>query len=322
MPHAIILHEQGAPDVMRWEEIQRSEPGPGEARIRQTMVAVNYIDVIQRNGGYPLKLPASFGMEAVGTVDAIGDGVTQVKVGDRVAYVMGPPGAYAQERVYPAWRLIPVPDDITDEQSAGMMLKGLTVSYLVRRTYPVKKGDTVLFHAAAGGVGLIMCQWLKQLGAKVIGTVSTDAKAEVAKAHGCDHPIIYSREDVAARVMEITNGEGVPVVYDSVGADTYEGSLKSLARFGMLVSFGAASGPPPAVPAAALAAKALYFTRPGLAPHTATRELLLDAADALFDAVRGGVKIEINHKYALKDAAKAHAAVEGRHTTGSTVLTV
>jgi NADPH2:quinone reductase len=322
MPHAIVLHEQGAPDVMKWEEIIRPEPGPGEARIKQTMVAVNYIDVMQRNGGAPLVLPASFGMEAVGIVDAIGDGVTEVTVGDRVAYVMGPPGAYTEERVYPAWRLVPVPDDITDEQSAGMMLKGLTVSYLVRRTYPVKKGDTVLVHAAAGGVGLIMCQWLKQIGANVIGTISTDAKAEVAKAHGCDHPIIYTRENVAERVMELTNGEGVSVAYDSVGADTYEGSLKSLARFGMLVSFGAASGPPPPVPASALAGGALFFTRPGLGPHTATRELLLDAANALFDAVRAGIKVEINHKYALKDAAKAHTALEGRQTTGSTVLTV
>ena len=321
MPHAIILHEQGGPEVMKWEEIPTPQPGPGEARLKQIMVGLNYIDVVQRSGGYPLKLPASFGMEGVGIVDAIGDGVTDVKVGDRVAYVMGPPGAYAEERVYPAERLVPLPDDISDEQSAGMMLKGLTVSYLVRRTYQVKKGDTVLFHAAAGGVGLIMCQWLKKIGANVIGTVSTDEKAAVAKAHGCDHPIVYTREDVAERVMEITNGEGVPVVYDAVGKDTYEGSLKSLARFGMFVSFGAASGPPP-VPASALAGRALYFARPGLAPHTATRELLIDAAEALFDAVRNGVKIEINHRYDLKDAAKAHAALEGRQTTGSTILKV
>ena len=220
MPHAIILHEQGGPEVMKWEEIPTPQPGPGEARLKQIMVGLNYIDVVQRSGGYPLKLPASFGMEGVGIVDAIGDGVTDVKVGDRVAYVMGPPGAYAEERVYPAERLVPLPDDISDEQSAGMMLKGLTVSYLVRRTYQVKKGDTVLFHAAAGGVGLIMCQWLKKIGANVIGTVSTDEKAAVAKAHGCDHPIVYTREDVAERVMEITNGEGVPVVYDAVGKDT------------------------------------------------------------------------------------------------------
>ena len=322
MPHSIILHDQGCPEVMRWEEIASPVPGPGEARLKQTMVGLNYIDIIQRAGGYPLDLPASFGMEGAGIVDAIGDGVTDVKVGDRVAYVMGPPGAYAEERVYPAERLVPLPDDMSDEQSAGMMLKGLTVSYLVRRTYPVKPGDTVLFHAAAGGVGLIMCQWLKRIGAHVIGTVSTDEKAEIAKAHGCDHPIVYTRENVAERVMEITSGDGVPVVYDAVGKDTYEGSLASLARFGTFVSFGAASGPPPAVPASALAGRALYFTRPGLAPHTATRDLLMDASNALFDAVRDGVKIEINHRYDLKDAAKAHAALEGRQTTGSTVLKV
>ena len=203
-----------------------------------------------------------------------------------------------------------------------MMLKGLTVSYLLRRTYPVKAGDTVLFHAAAGGVGLIACQWLKQLGATVIGTVGSDEKAEIARAHGCDHPINYNTEDFAARVLEITGGEGVPVVYDGVGASTYEGSLKSLARFGVFVHFGAASGPPPAVPGSALAGRALYFTRPGLAPHTATRELLLEAADALFEAVRKGVKIEINRRYALKDAAEAHRALEARETTGSTIFTV
>jgi NADPH2:quinone reductase len=322
MPHAIIIHEHGGPDVMRWEEIPTPQPGPGEARIRQTKVGLNFIDVYQRAGGYKLDLPSSFGMEGAGVVDAVGDGVTSVKPGDRVAYVMGPAGAYAEQRVYPAERLVPLPDDISDEQAAGMMLKGLTASYLIRRTYPVKKGDTVLFHAAAGGVGLIICQWLKQIGANVIGTVSTDEKAAIAKAHGCDHPIIYTREDFAERVMEITGGKGVPVVYDAVGKDTFEGSLKCLARFGTFVSFGASSGPPPSVPASALAGRALYFTRPGLGPHTATRELLIDAAEALFDAVRSGVKIEINHRYALKDAAKAHAALEARQTTGSTVFTV
>jgi NADPH2:quinone reductase len=322
MPHAIRIHEHGGPEVMRWEEIATPEPGPGEARLKQTAVGLNYIDVYQRKGGYKLDLPASFGMEAAGIVDAVGEGVDSVKPGDRVAYVMGPPGAYAETRVYPAWRLVPLPDDITDEQAAGMMLKGLTVSYLLRRTYPVKAGDTVLFHAAAGGVGLIACQWLKQLGATVIGTVGSDEKAEIARAHGCDHPINYNTEDFAARVLEITGGEGVPVVYDGVGASTYEGSLQSLARFGVFVHFGAASGPPPAVPGSALAGRALYFTRPGLAPHTATRELLLDAADALFEAVRKGVKIEINQRYALKDAADAHRALEARETTGSTIFTV
>ncbi len=322
MTHAIRIHEQGGPDVMHWEEITVPAPGPGEALIRQTAVGLNYIDVYQRAGGYKLDLPASIGMEAAGIVEAVGDGVDTVKPGDRVAYVMGPPGAYTEARVYPAWRLVPLPDDISDEQSAGMMLKGLTASYLLRRTYPVKAGDTVLIQAAAGGVGLIACQWAKQLGATVIGTVGSDAKADVARAHGCDHPINYNTEDFAERVLEITNGDGVPVVYDGVGAATYEGSLKSLARFGVFVHFGAASGPPPAVPGSALAARALYFTRPGLAPHTATRELLLDAANALFDAVRNGVKIEINQRYALKDAADAHRALEARQTTGSTIFTV
>jgi len=322
MPHAIRIHAHGGPEVMKWEEIATPTPGPGEALLRQTVVGLNFIDVYQRSGGYKLDLPASIGMEAAGVVEAVGDGVTAVKPGDRVAYVMGPPGAYAEQRVYPAERLVPLPNDISDEQAAGMMLKGLTASYLVRRTYPVKKGDTVVFHAAAGGVGLIICQWLKQLGATVIGTVGSDEKAAIAKAHGCDHPIVYTRENFADRVLEITDGAGVPVVYDGVGADTYEGSLKCLARFGMFVSFGAASGPPPAVPGTALAGRALYFTRPGLAPHTATRELLIDAAEALFDAVRKGVKIEIQQRYALKDAADAHRALQARQTTGSTIFTV
>lgn len=322
MPHAIILHAQGGPDVMKWEEIATPQPGAGEVRLRQTAIGLNYIDIYQRSGGYKLDMPCSFGMEAAGIVDAVGGGVTTVQPGDRVAYVMGPPGAYAEERLYPAERLVPLPDDISDEQAAGMMLKGLTASYLIRRTYRVNKGDTVLFHAAAGGVGLIICQWLKQLGAIVIGTVSTDEKAAIAKAHGCDHTINYTREDFAERALEITGGNGVQVVYDGVGADTYEGSLKSLARFGTFVSFGASSGPAPAVPGSALAGRALYFTRPGLGPHTATRELLIDAADALFDAVRRGVKVEINHKYALQDAAAAHAALEARQTTGSTIFTV
>jgi NADPH2:quinone reductase len=261
-------------------------------------------------------------MEAAGVVEAVGSGVEVVKPGDRVGYVMGPPGAYAEFRVYPADRLIPLPDDISEEQAAAMMLQGLTATYLTRRTVPVQDGQTVLFHAAAGGVGLIACQILKQLGATVIGTVSTDAKAELAKAHGCDHPIVYSREDFVSRVMEITNGEGVPVVYDGVGADTYEGTLKCLARFGMFVSFGAASGPPPAVPASALSGKSAYFTRAGLAQHTATRELMLDLSDKLFGSVRKGLKIEIHQTYALKDAAAAHAALEGRKTTGSTLLTI
>ncbi|MCB1511330.1 MAG: quinone oxidoreductase [Hyphomicrobiaceae bacterium] len=322
MAKAIRIYEHGGPEVMKWEDIPATEPGPGEARIRQTTVGLNYIDVYQRAGGYKLDLPSSIGMEAAGVVEAVGEGVTVVKPGDRVGYVMGPAGAYAEVRCYPAERLIPLPDDISDEQAAGMMLKGLTVSYLIRRTFPVKSGQTVLVHAAAGGVGLIACQWLKQIGVTVIGTVGSDAKAEIAKAHGCAHPIVYTREDFAARVMEITGGVGVPVVYDGVGAMTFEGSLKSLARFGMLASFGAASGPAPAVAGTMLAPKALYFTRPGLAPHTATRELTLDIANALFAAVRAGVKIEINQRRPLAEAAEAHRALEARQTTGSTVLTI
>jgi NADPH:quinone reductase len=322
MPHAIIIHEQGGPEVMKWEEITTPDPAPGEVRLRQTAVGLNYIDVYQRSGGYPLKPPCCIGMEATGIVEAVGEGVTVVQEGDRVGYVMGPAGAYAESRIYPAERLIPLPDDISDEQAAGSMLKGLTVSYLIRRTFPVQAGQTVVFHAAAGGVGLIACQWLKKKGVRVIGTVSSDEKAEIARAHGCDHPVIYTREDFVERVMDITNGEGVPVVYDGVGATTHEGSLKCLARFGMLASFGAASGPAPAVPGTALAPKAAYFTRPGLAPHTATRELTLDIADALFDAIRSGVKIEINQRVPLRNAADAHRALEARQTTGSTVFTI
>ncbi len=322
MPHAITIHQPGGPEAMRWEEITLADPAPGEVRLKQIVVGLNYIDVYQRMGKYPLELPGPIGMEATGVVEALGDGVDTVNVGDRVGYVMGPPGAYAEARNYPAERLIPLPDDITDEQAAAMMLKGLTAAYLIRRTFVVEPGQTVLFHAAAGGVGLIICQWLKRIGATVIGTVGSDEKAETAKAYGCDHTIVYTRENFSEAVMEITQGQGVPVVYDGVGATTYEGSLECLARFGMYVSFGAASGAPPPVPVSALAPKALYVTRPGLGPHTATRELTLEVANALFDAVRGGVKVEINQRYALQDAADAHRALESRSTTGSTILTI
>ncbi len=322
MPFAIRIHEAGGPDVMKWEQISTPVPAAGEALLRQTVVGLNFIDTYQRAGKYPVKLPSSIGMEAVGVVEAIGDGVDNVKVGDRVGYVMGPPGAYAEMRVYPAARLIALPDDISDQQAAAMMLKGLTASYLIQKTFPVQAGQTVLFHAAAGGVGLIIGQWLNKLGATVIGTVSSDEKAAIAKAHGYHHTINYSHENFAERVMDITDGAGVPVVYDGVGASTYEGSLASLARFGVFASFGAASGPPPAVQANLLAGKALYFTRPGLAPHTATPELTKEIATPLFEAVRNGVKIEINQTFALKDAGDAHRALEGRQTTGSTLLTI
>lgn len=322
MPRAIIIQQPGGPEAMQWEEISVADPGPGEVRLRQSVVGLNYIDVYQRMGKYPLELPGSIGMEATGVVEALGDGVNTAKVGDRVGYVMGPPGAYTEVRNYPAERLIPLPDDITDEQAAAMMLKGLTAAYLIKRTFAVEPGQSVLFHAAAGGVGLIICQWLKRVGATVIGTVGSDEKAVTAKAHGCDHTIVYTRENFPEQVMEITRGQGVAVVYDGVGASTYEGSLECLARFGMYVSFGAASGSPPPVPVSALAAKALYVTRPGLGPHTATRALTLEIANALFDAVRGGVQVEINQRFALADAADAHRALESRSTTGSTILTI
>ncbi len=322
MPYAIQIYEQGGPNVMHWEEVPDVQPGPGEALVRQTAVGLNYIDIYQRSGGYKLDLPARIGMEAVGIVVGLGDGVDSVQIGERVGYVMGPPGSYAEQRVYPADRLIPLPDNISDLEASGMLLKGLTVSYLIHRTFKVHAGDTVLFHAAAGGVGMIACQWLKQKGATVIGTVGSDEKAEIAKSHGCDHPIIYTRENFAERVMEFTNGEGVPVVYDGVGASVHDGSLSCLSRFGTYVNFGAASGHIPPVPGTALAARSLYFTRPGLAPHTSTRDLTMEIANYLFNAVRDGVKIEINHKYELSNAVEAHRALEARETTGSTVFSV
>ena len=322
MPHAIQITEQGPPDVMRWVEGPDLQPGPGEVLLRQTAVGLNYIDVYQRSGGYKLDLPTCIGMEGVGIIDAFGDGVEGVQVGDRVGYVMGPPGSYAEQRIYPADRLIPLPDDVSDTQAAGMLLKGLTVSYLIHRTFHPQSGDTVLFHAVAGGVGMIACQWLKQKGVSVIGTVGSDEKAEIAKSYGCDHPIVYTRENFSERVMEITDGEGVPVVYDGVGASVHDGSLACLARFGTYVNFGAASGQIPPVPGSSLAARSLYFTRPGLAPHTATPNLTQEIANHLFNAVRKGVKIEINHQYELRNAAEAHRALEARATTGSTVFSV
>jgi NADPH2:quinone reductase len=261
-------------------------------------------------------------MEAVGVVETIGVDVVNVKVGDRVGYVMGPPGAYAESRLYPADRLIKLPDYISDSQAAAILLKGLTVSYLINKTFPVKKGQTVLFHAAAGGVGLFACQWLNKLGVEVIGTVSTDEKAGIAKAHGCHHTINYTREDFTTRVEEITDGKGVPVVFDGVGEDTYFGSLKCLSPFGVLVSFGAASGPPPELALAVLAKKALYITRPSLAPHTATPELTEEISSPLFEAIRGGISISINQTFPLKDAANAHRALQSRRTTGSTILEI
>ncbi|HBL56650.1 MAG TPA: quinone oxidoreductase [Deltaproteobacteria bacterium] len=322
MFHSILIYEYGGPEVRKWEEISLHHPGRNEVRIEQKKVGLNFIDVYQRSGIYPLSLPSGIGMEGVGVVETIGEDVVNVKVGDRVGYVMGPPGSYAESRLYPADRLIKLPDYISDSQAAAILLKGLTVSYLINKTFPVKKGQTVLFHAAAGGVGLFACQWLNKLGVEVIGTVSSDEKAGIAKAHGCHHTINYTREDFTAGVEEITDGKGVPVVFDGVGADTFDGSLKCLSPFGVLVSFGAASGPPAELALAVLAKKALYVTRPSLAPHTATTELTEEISSPLFEAIRGGLSISINKTYPLKDAANAHRALQSRKTTGSTILEI
>jgi NADPH:quinone reductase len=322
MPKAIRITETGSPDVMRWEDVEVGEPGEGQARIRHTAVGVNLLDTYHRSGLYPLSLPAGIGSEAAGIVEAVGPGVTVVKPGDRVAYGGGLPGSYAESRLAPAGILVPIPDGVSDEIAAAVMLKGMTSQYLIRRTYPVKAGETVLFHAAAGGVGLIACQWLKALGATVIGTVGSDEKAEVARAHGCDHVIVSTREDVAKRVREITGGSGVPVVYDSVGKDTFMASLDCLKPRGMMVSFGNASGKVPPFDIGILAQKgSLYLTRPTLGAYTATRADLEATAKDAFAVIRDGkVKVEIRHRYPLAEAAQVHRDLEGRKTIGSIVM--
>ncbi|MEL0020748.1 MAG: quinone oxidoreductase, partial [Rickettsiales bacterium] len=294
-----------------------------EVLIQQSHVGLNYIDVYHRSGLYPLPLPAGIGMEAAGTVEAVGPGVKNIRVGDRVAYASGPPGSYAEYRIMPAGRVVKLPEWIANDQAAAMMLQGMTTEYLIRRTYKVKAGDTVLFHAAAGGVGLIACQWLKQLGATVIGTVGSPAKAKLAKAHGCDHVINYNKQDFVKRVRSITKGQGVPVVYDSVGKSTFNGSLDCLSPLGMFVSFGNASGPIPPVDAGLLSQKgSLYFTRPTLMTYTASDKDLAASARSLFAAVKKGVKIEINQRYPMANAVQAHRDLEARKTTGSTVFEV
>jgi len=321
MTHAIVIHKQGGPEEMCWEEVDVGAPGPGQVRLKQTAVGLNYIDCYHRSGLYPLEMPSGIGMEAAGVVEAVGDGVSDLAIGDRVAYAGPPPGSYAQARNIAAATVVKLPDSIDDETAAAMMLQGMTTQYLIRSTHRVQAGETVLFHAAAGGVGLIACQWLKQLGATVIGTVGSDEKAELAKSHGCDHTIVYTRENFVDRVEEITDGAGVPVVYDSVGADTYPGSLDCLSPLGLFVSFGNASGPITNFDPGLLAAKgSLYFTRPTLMTYTAKREDLVASANDLFAAVEKGVKIEIHQRYALKDAAQAHSDLEARKTTGSTVF--
>jgi NADPH2:quinone reductase len=323
MPNAIVIERYGGPEVLQWKEIPLGKPGPGEALVRHTAIGLNFIDVNHRRGLYPLpSLPAVIGQEAAGRVEAIGPNVTEVSVGDRVAYAGGPAGAYSEARIFPSQRLVKLPDDITDQQAAAMMLKGMTAEYLLRRTYDVEPGDTILFHAAAGGVGSIACQWAKHLGATVIGTVGSRQKAALAAAHGCGHVIVMDEEDFVKRIREITNGEGVQAVYDSVGKDTFMRSLDCLMPRGLMVSFGQSSGMVPPLDVLTLSGKgSLYMTRPTIMHYTASRKDLVRSASALFDVVkRGIVKIEIGQTYPLRDTARAHADLEGRKTTGSTVL--
>ncbi|HXZ68319.1 MAG TPA: quinone oxidoreductase [Alphaproteobacteria bacterium] len=319
---AIRFAETGGPEVLKLEEIDLPEPGPGEIRVRLEAIGVNYIDTYHRSGLYKMPLPSGVGLEGAGIVDALGPGVTRVKPGDRVAYASGPIGVYAEAHNVSAARVVKIPASISDEQAAAMMLKGLTVRYLIKETYPVKAGETVLFHAAAGGVGLIACQWLRALGVTVIGTVGSEAKAQLARAHGCEHVILYRKEDVAKRVRELTGGKGVPVVYDSVGKDTFLGSLDSLKVRGLMVSFGNASGPVTGVDLGILSQKgSLYLTRPTGAHYNQTTEELEEAAADLFDVVASGkVKIEIHQRYRLADAVQVHRDLESRKTTGASVI--
>ncbi|MGC5531759.1 quinone oxidoreductase family protein [Streptomyces sp. SR-10] len=324
MAHAIRFYEPGPPEVMRWESTEVADPGPGEVRIRHSAVGLNFADTYFRTGLYPAELPAGLGVEAAGTVEAAGPGVTDYREGDRVTYTGSPLGAYSTERVMPTASLIKLPDAIAFDTAAAMTMRGLTTSYLLRRIRPLKAGDTVLLHAAAGGVGLIFCQWAKLLGIRVIGTVSTEEKAAAARAHGCDEVILYPREDVAARVRELTHGAGVPVVFDSIGATTYESSLNSLARRGLLVCFGTASGPIPPIDAMQLAVKgSLFVTRPALADYIADPAERALLAGELFDHVGSGrIRIEINQRYALADAVQAHRDLEAGRSIGSSAFTL
>jgi len=323
MTHAIRIHETGGPEVLKWETVEIGEPGRGEVRIRQEAVGLNFIDVYHRTGLYPLDLPFTPGVEGAGVVEAVGPDATELRAGDRVAYG-GPIGSYAERRLIPADRLVKLPDAISSEQAAAMMLQGMTAHMLLRSVYRVEAGQTILVHAAAGGVGLILCQWAKAVGATVIGTVGSDEKAELARAHGCDHPIVYTRQDFVAEVDRITAGAKVPVVYDGVGRDTFMKSLDCLAMRGLMASFGNASGAVEPIEPNLLAHKgSLFLTRPTLYHYTLKRRDLEEAARDLFDVVVSGkVKIEIGQRFALRDAADAHRALEGRRTQGSTVLTV
>jgi len=323
MTSAIRIHEAGGPEVLKWETVEVGEPGPGQVRLRQEAAGLNYIDVYHRTGLYPQPLPFIPGVEGAGVVSAVGDGVAGVKAGDRVAYA-GPIGGYAEERLIAADQLVRLPEAISTEQAAAMMLQGLTAHMLLRGAYRVKPGDTILIHAAAGGVGLIVCQWAKALGATVIGTVGSDEKAELARAHGCDHPIVYTRDDFVAEVERITGGAKLPVVYDSIGRDTFLKSLDCLRPRGLMVSFGNASGPVDPFPPGILAQKgSLFLTRPTMYHYTATRAELEAAANELFELVENGtIRIEVNQRFPLRDAAEAHRALEARQTSGSTVLIV
>ena len=323
MPHAIVVHHAGGPEQLVWAEVTDEEPGAGQVRIRQTAVGLNFIDVYHRTGLYPQPLPFTPGVEGAGIVESIGPGVEDLKPGDRVAYA-GPIGGYAEYRLIAADRLVRLPDDISDEQAAAMMLQGMTVDMLINRVRPLKSGETILVHAAAGGVGLILCQWASALGATVIGTVSTEEKAELARANGCDHPILYKSQDFVALVDEFTGGAKVPVVYDSVGKDTFLRSLECLAPRGMMVSFGQSSGEiEPFAPGILAQKGSLFLTRPTLFSYIADRRELEQSAAALFDTVRSGsVRIDIGQRFPLAEAAQAHRALEARETTGSTVLTV
>jgi NADPH2:quinone reductase len=323
MPRAIRLQTPGGPEALELEAVELAEPGPGEALVGHTAIGINYIDVYHRSGLYPLpSLPHGIGMEAAGVVEAVGPGVTEVEVGERVAYASGPPGAYAEARLIRADRLVPLPPEIDDRTAAASLLKGMTVEYLVRRTRRVAAGETVLWHAAAGGVGLIACQWLRHLGVTVIGTVGSEAKAELAREHGCTHTILYTEEDFVRRVRELTGGKGVSIVYDSVGRATFVRSLDCLARRGMMVSFGNASGKPEPIDPGLLGAKgSLFLTRPNLVDYTAARDELLSSATALFDMIRrGAVKVRVSETWRLAEAAEAHTALEARRTWGSVLL--
>ena len=322
MTHAIRIHTPGGPEVMSWDKLDVPPPGPGEVRVRHTAVGLNYIDTYHRSGAYKLPLPSGLGQEAAGVVEALGPGVTELKVGQRVAYGTGPIGAYCEMRNMPVDKLVPLPDGIADRDAAAMMLKGLTVQYLFRQIGKLKAGDTVLFHAAAGGVGLIACQWARAIGVKLIGTVSSDEKAALAKSHGCAETIIYTRENVVERVKALTGGKGVPIVYDGVGKDVFPGVLDCLSPRGLWCLFGASSGPVPPLDLQLLAQKgSLWVTRPTLFNYANPRENMISMANEMFELMRAGkIKAEVHQTFPLSKAADAHRALQGRQTTGATLL--